>query len=144
MKNFCPTCCVHWNPVSGPHAKIQQIIPSLDGGGDLCAVCSTPLVEFKNHGHGSKKLHCANCANCKRFLMPDPRIKIRGEIRIKCAKGNWGTFGSGSRMFSSLPLRIVDHCPDYDSMGENDKAEFLEDLFSALPTERQFRAVEVR
>ena len=82
----------------------------------------------------SGQIHCANCAHCVVFL--SRQKGDRRERRVRCRKDRWS---HSSYMFHTVLARTVPTvlCHDYDSMGEEDKAEFLAELRQTLPVERE-------
>ncbi|MBZ0272986.1 hypothetical protein K8I61_13185 [bacterium] len=82
-------------------------------------------------------IHCANCLHCKVYLERAER-GANAERRVRCAVGNWQTPSNKERTYcyhTVLKRRMVS-CPDYNSMGERDRDEFLKDLRDNLPVER--------
>ena len=86
----------------------------------------------------AKNVYCANCLHCKVYLERAERGS-KAERRVRCAVGNWQTPSGKERTYcyhTVLSRRMV-ACPDYDSMGERDRDEFLKDLRDHLPVERE-------
>lgn len=81
-------------------------------------------------GAQGKLLFCSNCAHCKvikvfdRFRAGQLRVQ-KTERRIVCEQGHWG-----GRTFKLrfAHRRTMAACPDYASMGEDDRLEFVETL----------------
>ena len=86
----------------------------------------------------SPMIHCANCLHCKVFLERAER-GAKAERRVRCAVGNWQTPSGKERTYCyhTVINRRVVACPDYDSMGERDRDEFLKNLRDNLPVERE-------
>jgi len=117
----------HWNP--GKQAEFHDRVPYAINGGTM-----TP-----NNSKSTHPIPCANCLHCKVYLeRADRGPKV--ERRVKCAMGNWQTPSGKERTYcyhTVLGRRMVS-CPDYDSMGEHDRDEFLKSLRDNLPVEREF------
>ena len=84
------------------------------------------------------KVHCANCFHCKVFIQRAARGEM-AERRVRCAAGRWQTKSGKERTYChhTVLSRVMASCPDYDSMGEHDRDEFLKDLIDNLPIERE-------
>ena len=82
-------------------------------------------------------LYCANCLHCKEFTHISERTGAR-ERRVRCAAKQWLTPAGNEKSYSlhTVLLRRKNECAHYESMGENDLQEFLEDLENTLPVER--------
>ena len=97
------------------------------------------MADSKNgNGKSAHSIHCANCLHCKVYLERADRGP-KAERRVKCAMGNWQTPSGKDRTFSHHTVlnRRMASCPDYDSMGERDRDEFLKNLRDNLPVERE-------
>jgi len=95
------------------------------------------MANSQNNPVASRNIHCANCLHCKVFLERAER-GTKAEHRVRCAAMHWHTSSGKERTFcyhTVLNRRVV-ACPDYDSMGERDRDEFLKDLRDNLPVER--------
>ena len=84
-----------------------------------------------------RTIHCANCLHCKVYLERADRGS-QAERRVRCAMGNWQTPSGKERTYCyhTVLSRRMASCPDYESMGEHDCAEFLKSLRDSLPVER--------
>ena len=91
-----------------------------------------------NNGKSAHPIHCANCLHCKVYLERADR-GAKAEKRVRCAMGNWQTLSNKERTYCyhTVLSRRMATCPDYDSMGEHDRDEFLKDLRDNLPVERE-------
>ncbi|MCZ7600348.1 MAG: hypothetical protein M5U09_25135 [Gammaproteobacteria bacterium] len=80
---------------------------------------------------------CANCLHCKVFLERADR-GAKAERRVRCAANHWQTASGKQRTFCyhTVLSRRMASCPDYDSMGERDRDQFLKNLKDNLPVER--------
>ena len=87
-------------------------------------------------------IHCANCLHCKVYLERADRGE-KAERRVRCAAGHWQTASGKERTYCyhTVLSRRMASCPDYESMGEHDCAEFLKSLRDSLPGERDMVAV---
>ena len=85
----------------------------------------------------SPQLYCANCLHCKEFTHVSERTGVH-ERRVRCAAKQWLTPAGNEKNYSlhTVLLRRKDECAHYDSMGEDDLQEFLEDMENTLPAER--------
>ena len=86
----------------------------------------------------AKNVICANCLHCKVYLERADR-GTKSEKRVRCAMGNWQTPSNKERTYCyhTVLCRRMASCPDYDSMGEHDRDEFLKDLRDNLPVDRE-------
>ena len=82
-------------------------------------------------------IFCANCLHCKEFTEVSQLTGTR-ERRVRCAAGQWATAAGKQRTYSlhTVLSRRVRQCAHYESMGEEDRDEFLADLSRTLPVER--------
>ena len=85
----------------------------------------------------STDLFCANCLHCKEFMQVSNLTGTR-EKRVRCAAGQWATAAGKEKTYALYTVlsRRVEQCAHYESMGEEDRDEFLADLSRTLPVER--------
>jgi len=91
-----------------------------------------------NTPSSTRSIYCANCLHCKVYLERADRGS-QAERRVRCAMGNWQTPSGKERTYCyhTVLSRRMALCPDYDSMGERDRDEFLKNLRDNLPVERE-------
>ena len=80
-----------------------------------------------------KKIHCANCKNCKVVIaMTSDGVSTK---KVRCAAGHWRKKLGAEKLFAlkTVHKRIPpdNTCPDYDEMGET--RAYMKELKKNLP-----------